>query len=285
VESLGSIAEMIKVIVAKISALFDVFDVSFFVSGGACLLAFAYLRSIYGDVLPFPEGALAVGAAIVGSYITGLLCFAAGRWLRRTILGRPWQVQMEARLEQAMRSHGLDEDAALAPYFKRKAKARDIYPRLWAEVRQSDDLKVSFDLLRSYWVRSAVYDGLICVLVIWGFAIGLAMFEPNGLQNAREVGGGILGCLAIGLVTCSREASRSDEYQIDEIAATLAYAREKRAEIRALKAASEAKLPAASASLEVSSRTGVVRIEAAEAPPPKKAEASAPPVSKKKDDL
>ena len=270
-ESLGSIAELIKVTVAKISAIFDVFDLSFFVSGGACLLAFAYLRSIYGDALPFPEGALAVAAVIAGSYISGLLCFAAGRWLRRTVLGRPWQVDFEARLAQAMRSHGLDEDAALAPYFKRKAKARDIYPRLWAEVRQSDDLKVSFDLLRSYWVRAAVYDGLICVLVIWGFAIGIAMFEPNGLQNAREVGGGILACLVIGLATCSREASRSDEYQIDEIVASLAYARERRAEIRALKAASEAKVPAASAAVEVSSRTGVVRIEAGEAPtPPKK---------------
>jgi hypothetical protein len=244
VESLGSIAELIKVTVAKISALFDVFDLSFFVSGGACLLAFAYLRSIYGDALPFPEGALAVAAVIAGSYISGLLCFAAGRWLRRTVLGRPWQVDFEARLAQAMRSHGLDDDP---------------------------DLKVSFDLLRSYWVRAAVYDGLICVLVIWGFAIGLAMFEPNGLQHAREVGGGILGCLVIGLATCSREASRSDEYQIDEIVASLAYARERRAELRALKAASEAKLAATSASVEVSSRTGVVRIEAAEAPtPPKK---------------
>lgn len=270
-ESLGSIAELIKVTVAKISAIFDVFDLSFFVSGGACLLAFAYLRSIYGDALPFPEGALAVAAVIAGSYISGLLCFAAGRWLRRSVFGRPWQVDFEARLAQAMRSHGLDEDPALAPYFRRKAKSRDIYPRLWAEVRQSDDLKVSFDLLRSYWVRAAVYDGLICVLVIWGFAIGLAMFEPNGLQNAREVGGGILACLVIGLATCSREASRSDEYQIDEIVASLAYARERRAEIRALKAASEAKVPAASASVEVSSRTGVARIEAAEAPaPPKK---------------
>ncbi|HLM72169.1 MAG TPA: hypothetical protein VK459_05750 [Polyangiaceae bacterium] len=260
-ETLGSIAELIKVIVAKISALFDVFDVSFFVSGGACMLAFAYLRTIYGDALPYPGGALAVAAAIVGSYISGLLCFAAGRWLRRTIFGRPWQGDFEVRLGQAMRTHGLDEDATYAPYFKRHARWRDVYPRLWAEVRQADDLKASFDLLRSYWVRSAVYDGLLCVLVIWGLAIGLALREPNGLANAREVGFAILGFLGIGLVACSREAARSDEYQIDEIAATLAYARDRRAEIRASRAASEAKLPPASASLEVASRAGVVKID------------------------
>lgn len=242
-EPLGSIAELIKVIVGKISTLFDVFDVSFFVSGGACMLAFAYLRSIYGEALPFPAGALGIAAGIAGSYITGLLCFASGRWLRRKILGRPWQVNLDARLEQAIRAHGLDEDAPLASYLKRKATGQDIYPRLWAEVRQADDLKVSFDLLRSYWVRAAVYDGLICVLVIWGFAIGLSLFEPNGLIHAREVGGVILGCLAIGIVACSREAARSDAYQIDEIVATLAYAYEKRAEKRA----GRAKLPAASA--------------------------------------
>lgn len=232
-ETLGSIAELIKVLVAKISTLFDVFDVSFFVSGGTCMLAFAYLRSIYGEALPFPDGALGVAAAIAGSYIMGLLCFAAGRWLRRAIFGRPWQVNFEARLEQAMRAHGLDEEPSLARYFERKTKGRDLYPRLWAEVRQADHLRESFDLLRSYWVRAAVYDGLLCVLVIWGFAIGLALFEPNGLKNAREVGGAILGCLAIGLATCSREAARSEEYQIDEIVATLAYARDRRAEILA----------------------------------------------------
>lgn len=234
-ETLGSIAEVIKVIVAKISALFDVFDVSFFVSGGACMLAFAYLRSVYGDALPFPEGALGVAAAIVGSYITGLLCFATGRWLRRTLLGRPWRGDFEARLRQAMSAHGLDKHAWLAPYAERKALGRDIYPRLWAEVRQADDLKASFDLLRSYWVRAAVFDGLICVLVIWGFAIGLSLNEPRGLMGAREVGFGILGCLGLGIVACAREATRSDEYQIDEIVATLAYARDRRAEVAAEK--------------------------------------------------
>jgi hypothetical protein len=269
VETLGSIAELIKVIVAKISALFDVFDVSFFVSGGACMLAFAYLRTIYGEALPFPDGALAVAAAIVGSYITGLLCFASGRWLRRRIFGRPWQGDLDARLRDALSAHGLDKDASLARYFDRPAKGRHLYPRLWAEVRQADDLKVSFDLLRSYWVRAAVYDGLLCVLVIWGLAVGISMFEPRGLEGAREVGAVILGCVVFGLVACSREAARSDEYQIDEIAATLAYAREKRAEAREQKRLAEAKSHAASASLEVASRTGVVRIEAAEAPKPK----------------
>jgi len=267
VETLSSIAELIKVIVAKISALFDVFDVSFFVSGGACMLAFAYLRSVYGSAMPYPQGALAVAAAVVGSYIAGLLCFATGRWLRRRVLGLLWQGDFEARLRQAMSAHGLDKDPSLAPYFERKAKARDIYPRLWAEIRQADDLKASFDLLRSYWVRAAVYDGLLCVIVIWGLAIGISLFEPNGLMQAREVGAVIFLCLLIGLAACSREAARSDEYQVDEIVATLAYAREKRAEIRAEKAALGH--PAASSSLEVRSQAGAVKIEAAEAPKPK----------------
>jgi hypothetical protein len=235
VETLSSIAELIKVVVAKISALFDVFDVSFFVSGGATMLAFAYLRHIYDPVahgaLPYPHGGLGVAAAILGSYIFGLLCFASGRWIRRQTIGRFWQCDFEERLAQALRSHGLDEEGSVGLYLKRNAKARDIYPRLWAEVRQDNELKASFDLLRSYWVRAAVYDGLICVIVIWGLVVGLSLTKPSGLGAAPAAGGVILGCLAIGLAACSREAARSDEYQIDEIVATLAYARDRRARL------------------------------------------------------
>lgn len=248
VETLSSIAELIKVLVSKISAIFDVFDASFFVSGGACMLAFAYLRYIYGDALPYPEGALGVAAAILGSYIFGLLCFATGRWLRRRALGRFWKVDFEARLGQALRAHGLDVDSSLAGYFKRQAKGKDIYPRLWAELRQEDSLKASFDLLRSYWVRAAIYDGMICVVVIWGLAVGLSLTEAKGLRGTPEVGGVILGCLLIGLAACSREASRSDEYQIDEIVATLAYARDRRSR----EAEEQARKVVAAASLESS---------------------------------
>ncbi len=249
-EALSSIAELIKVVIAKISALFDVFDVSFFVSGGATMLAFAYFRHIYPvarDALPYPPGGLGVAVGILGSYIFGLLCFATGRWLRRQTLGRLWQCDFEARLAQALRSHGLDEEGSIGRYLKRKAKARDIYPRLWAEVRQDDDLKASFDLLRSYWVRAAVYDGLICVLVIWGLAVGLSLTKSNGLGAAPAAGGVILGCLVLGLAACSREAARSDEYQIDELVATLAYARDKRARLAEEEAAAATRAAGAQA--------------------------------------
>jgi hypothetical protein len=229
VEVLASIAELVKVLITKISTIFDVIDLSFFVPGGTCMLAFVYMRYVHGGLLPDVSGILAFAIAILGSYVMGLLCFAMGRWFRRATIGRPWVVRLEGRLEPVLEAHGLHKDDVMSAYLKRGRTGRDVlYPRLWAELRQDPSLKPSFDLLTSYWVRAAVYDGLITALFVWSFAVWLALWHDRGFVSKPEVGYGILIFIFVGILTCSREASRSERYQVDEITATLAHARDKR---------------------------------------------------------
>jgi hypothetical protein len=229
VETLNSIAELVKVLVSKISALFDVIDISFFVSGGSCMLALIYMRYVHGGALPEVSGALSFAIAILGSYVMGLLCFAMGRWVRRILLGRPWAINFDTHVKEAVEAHGLTADAFIEGYFERKSASKSaLYTRLWAELRHSPDLKASLDLLTAYWVRAAVYDGLITAMGVWAFAVVLALSHDRGFLSTPEVGYGILVFIALGVITCAREASRSDRYQVDEITATLAHAHNKR---------------------------------------------------------
>lgn len=228
-ETLNSIAELVKVLVSKISTLFDVIDLSFFVSGGSCMLALVYMRYVHGGALPEISGALAFAIAILGSYVMGLLCFSMGRWIRRVLLGRPWAIKFDDQVKNAVEAHGLRVDAFIDGYFERKSASKEaLYTRLWAELRHSPDLKASLDLLTAYWVRAAVYDGLIAAMGVWAFAVVLALSRDRGFLAMPEVGYGILVFIGLGMITCAREASRSDRYQVDEITATLAHAYSRR---------------------------------------------------------
>jgi hypothetical protein len=187
------------------------------------------MRYVHGGALPEISGALAFAIAILGSYVMGLLCFAMGRWIRRAILGRPWTIDFDEHVKSAIEAHGLRADAFIEGYFERKNAGKDaLYTRLWAELRHSPDLKPSLDLLTAYWVRAAVYDGLIAAMSVWAFAVFLALSHDRGFLSRPEVGYGILVFIGLSMITCAREASRSDRYQVDEITATLAHAHSKR---------------------------------------------------------
>lgn len=229
VDALGTLAEIIRTLITKISTLFDVIDLSFFVSGGTCALAFVYMRYVYVGTLPDLSGALAFAVAVIGSYVMGLLCFSIGRWLRRLFLGRLWSVDIATHMANRLGSHGLDLDELMRSYLAGGPARKDaLYPRLWTEIRQDATLKPSFELLASYWVRTAAYDGLVTALMIWALALWRTLYQPRGFLSQPEIGYGALIFVGLGIIACAREASRSERYQVDEITATMAYAADKR---------------------------------------------------------
>ena len=80
---MNELGQALKIIFEKVGAFFDIFDLSFFVSGAAALGAIAFwLASIGVREPPQLEGWLKVAILILGSYASGLLCFAAGRLVR-----------------------------------------------------------------------------------------------------------------------------------------------------------------------------------------------------------
>ena len=66
----------------RLGRFFDIFDLSFIVSGATAVGAVAFLLDTLGLRMVPLSGWVHVAAIIVACYVAGLLCFAAGRWLR-----------------------------------------------------------------------------------------------------------------------------------------------------------------------------------------------------------
>ncbi len=68
----------------KLAGLLDVFDMSFLVSGFVAMLGWGWFAMSLGVQLP-DAGVLSF-VVVGGAYVNGMVCFAAGRWFRRTVL-------------------------------------------------------------------------------------------------------------------------------------------------------------------------------------------------------
>jgi hypothetical protein len=234
-------AESIAALVGRIADIFGVLDLSFVVAGAVALGALVFggyaFRAFdsWADMVPSDARGLHVVGAILGCYVLGIVCFAAGRKLRR-------DERFYVRLPDHLRSFGLAEryQALIPPAAKpgaprggadaRRRRAHDVercallYTGLWAEVRQSSELSPSYNLLMRYWVMAAMCDGLFAAFCLWEvlfvlYALGGTPREPpsSGVLSAL-VALGLAGAAALSMI----EARRYSGAQMYELCATLA---------------------------------------------------------------
>ena len=230
---MGDIADALKSILARIGNFFDLFDLSFFVSGSVALAALHFWVYLSQKQLPFRfEGWLRVLTLILGCYVLGLLCFAIGRSFRVPRKKSKHIQQFETDFLSALQAHGLQAEEPFKSYLDRKAfhGSRRLYIRLWAEVRQRDGLTPSLLVLNRYWVMAATYDGMVTALSLWAivFAIwwsGVGISSSLSLKIALPA----VVLLLFLAYMCSREASRFVRNQIEELVATIAFERNRRA--------------------------------------------------------
>jgi hypothetical protein len=220
------VAEGFRAIVLRVADFFDIFDLSFMISGVVALAALSYW--VWRAQIPIPdlpEGWIRNIGLVLASYVLGLLCFAMGRWFRS-----PWRRRRTGggagdRLLKILEAHGLSETIAVRDYLRRvdsTGEAR-LYVRLWAEVRQSAELTPSFYLLRRYWVMAATYDGMVSALIVWILTIGACILGLAGTRPMSvQVGLLLLGLLVLCVIACSREAARLVDYQMEELVASIA---------------------------------------------------------------
>jgi len=225
------LGEALKAIFGRIAGFFDLFDLSFFVSGSvtlAALLFWAYLANVR---LPFEvDGWIKVLAIVLGCYISGLICFAIGRWIRIP-KSRSKQISFHHSLfNQVLEGHGLSDEKPFKEYLKRAdlIGSRRLYIRLWAEVRQVEELSPSLLLLNRYWVMAATYDGLATASIIWAFVF-LIWSLGLGVSSQIRLAFGIPTIVFLLLVSyfCLREANRFVRNQVEELVATVAVMRSK----------------------------------------------------------
>jgi hypothetical protein len=250
---MSEVAKAVKPLFDKFIDFFDIFDLSFFVSGATFVAAIAWagltpalaqligLEAIDKDGTWFSNDAVpsvAVAMLVLASYVSGMTCFALGRFVRK------WMYRGKDRLMGTHRKrpttlfdelvrHGLLERRSsgsgfrvnrhghripwLARYVEGDAvQDTALYVRMWAEVRQRERLAPSFSLLRRYWVSAATLDGLFVAFVTWALLLGL------DADHAREWFPSL--ATLVGAAFCLREAQRYGVFQREELIATLLHA-------------------------------------------------------------
>ncbi len=230
------IGKALKTIFDKLSDFFDIFDLSFFVSGVATTICVLLWMNLRGLNVEYPlSGSIPIIAAILICYISGLISFATGRWIRMGLGG--W---VKSRLGKRMNrydafdenfiriinAHGLESNLLFKKYLERTEFRGTwrLYVRLWAEIRQDPQFTNSLSFLKRYWVMAATYDGLSITLLI---ALTLTVESWIGVVATSSIDNHIFGGIALGIqllmfLACIREADRFVDYQVEEVVATIA---------------------------------------------------------------
>jgi hypothetical protein len=215
-------AEALAALLERVSRFFDLFDLSFVISGATALAALAVSLRLVGMDLPVLEGWLLVAIVVVGSYVSGIVCFAVGRWSRMLRQAETGNAAFDAHFRNVLGAHGLTTHPEVAAYIGREPRGIwRLYVRLWAEVRRTPGLNESLALLNRYWLMAAMFDGMACALFAWIAALvvwGVTSGESVNLASAF-LGAGVLIAL---ILACAREAGRYVEYQVEELVAVFA---------------------------------------------------------------
>jgi hypothetical protein len=230
--ALKELAEAIRSIFEKVADFFDIFDLSFLVSGITALTAVLFwppVRSLAR--LQITSTSAKFLLFLVGSYVAGLCCFAAGRSLRMGRRGPARFGRFDDLIFSILQAHGLVQFQPFSDYIRR-AEDRGIwrlYIRLWAEARKKLHPSPTLSLLNRYWVLAATYDGVSVALLAW-VALVIVWMIGMGFPEALTPWVGVPVVVGITLlaIACSREAGRYVHYQAEELIASIAAAREVR---------------------------------------------------------
>lgn len=243
-------AQSLQALLGRIGAFFDIFDLSFVVSGASSLAALLLVYKLHGPST-FPDWLANVygGVLLVLScYVLGMLSFVLGRLLRRILLrllsGKSFSQRLAQGVADAMKQHDLrpkDEDqSTLAgcirlleplqdpklrgkrPDPQAQSAALRLYTLMWTQIRQQSDLTPSHILLSRYWVMAALCDGMVVSSVLW---LGVLLSSLHRLEALQLVFLARLGVAMASLATLLflREAERYAAVQVDDLVSTLAW--------------------------------------------------------------
>jgi hypothetical protein len=222
------LGDALRSIFEKIGEFFDLFDLSFLVSGSTTLAALVFLAHRLGIAVPssltaWPE----IVAAILLCYVLGLVCFAVGRWARKGLERKEGPNSFDKYFGQALNAHGLVDKEPFKAYLERAPHRGSwrLYVRMWAELRTSSSAAASMSLLKRYWVMAATYDGMSVALSVWGLVL-LACAAGWGIPDTGRLSLGValiaVGAMLASAFACAREAGRYVQYQVEEVVASIA---------------------------------------------------------------
>lgn len=220
---------IIKTITDKIGEFLNIFDLSFLVSGAACLSGFYFICIILNKAVD----SINMPIAIMAAYILGLLCFTIGRWARKDFRRKNYGEKFNHQMKKTLDAHGVRNIEEYKQYFRQEQNNySSLYVRIWADLRETKDYRNSLGIINRYWVMAATYDGLAIACFIWLGALEYWWWS-NGINllgstipktNFVQIGVSVLILLiSVGIsYRCWCEATRYSRHQVEEIIATIA---------------------------------------------------------------
>ncbi len=224
--------DALKIVFSKVVGFFDIFDLSFFVSGlGSATAIATFLYHLGVPVVALLGTKIGVFLAALISYTLGLVSFALGRLIQKSVArivdGKPQDITLDERFEKSLEAHGLSDDQQVIDYLSRgKDGTRALYTLLWAQMRHSTQVSASLELLNSYWVKAATYDGLSVSLLLWSFVLFCSSFGWMVPKYLGHLPSAVVIAILLGTAfACLREGRRYREYQVKELVATIVASR------------------------------------------------------------
>lgn len=222
-----------KTITDKIGEFLNIFDLSFLVSGAACLSGIYFIYITFNT--PFDNFNMPI--LIMSAYISGLICFTLGRWVRKDIRRKRYEDAFNNRMKENATAHNIANIPGYSVYFQNEEIFSSLYVRMWADLREAKNLGSSLAIINRYWVMSATYDGLAVGCLVWLVALEL-WWQKNGVcvisliiaeSNAARLSTIQLwvSVLMVPIVLfiayrCLVEAERYSKHQVEEVIATIA---------------------------------------------------------------
>ena len=228
------VGKALKSIFDKLSDFFDIFDLSFFVSGVALtgsILFWLNEREMYTFQEIQFKGIIIVYILIC--YIAGMIAFATGRWIRivvwenlKSLFKKKNRFELfDEYFKEVIKAHELNNNPTIKEYLnKQELRSWRLYIRLWAVIRENKKYANSLSIIKRYWVMAATYDGLSFFSLIATLItadLGFGILGDKTITNCCVVFPIIAFTLSAFLI-CIREADRYLKNQVEEVIATIA---------------------------------------------------------------
>ena len=242
--------EVIKTLLEKIANFFDLFDISYLVSGTAILGIVYFLPNHKTISYSLPEGLSSLWW-FISCYSLGVVSTSLGRRLNQklSVFRKKDHLSKYLHFEKTLINSKLDTNTSIitqltlvnttnkSSLFKYTEESlKNVYRLMWASLRERKDVPESLSLMRRYWLNSSTMDGLSVAAIVL-FIVSLynifsfLIFPDNFIQilfvlfHHLSFYFSILAMIMYS--TFSAEANRYRRYQVEELVGTYIYVKNK----------------------------------------------------------
>lgn len=207
-------------ILQKLGDFFDLFDLSFIVSGMATSLSLLFVYHNLTDEEVFKAigewNGFLIFLSLIVVYLIGLLSWVLGKGIRNII--------RKTRYSD-LKNHFENNNAGNDPLYLQYANQNNqevamynLYCMLWGKIRENDKVITSFALLKRYWVQTANFEGLLFSVVAWAIAFGISFFNEPIFDKRYYI---LIGSgLIVTFIAVFKEAVNYKKYQMTELVVT-----------------------------------------------------------------